>query len=211
MKLNPSVLDPDKIIKGRHSPMIIDDVHFVNQSSLQAEPKHGQQKIILGMGCFWGVERLFWQLDGVVSTSVGYSGGLTPNPTYEEVCTGRTGHAEVVRIIYSPKVLPLDKLLIHFWENHDPTQGMRQGNDIGSQYRSVIYLYSEEELNRARQSMVDYQKAITNENRGSITTDIDLAGPYYFAESYHQQYLAKNPNGYCGLGGTGICFPPSLA
>jgi peptide-methionine (S)-S-oxide reductase len=210
MKLKPSTLKPDNIITGRHSPMIINEPHFVNQSNLQAEPKNGQQKIVLGMGCFWGVERLFWQLEGVVSTSVGYSGGLTPNPTYEEVCTGNTGHAEVVRIIYSPKVLPLEKLLIHFWENHDPTQGMRQGNDIGSQYRSVIYLYNEEQLNQARQSMVEYQKAIASKNGRIITTDIDLAGPYYFAENYHQQYLAKNPNGYCGLGGTGICFPPSL-
>ena len=158
------------------------------------------------MGCFWGAERLFWRLDGVVSTSVGYAGGFTPNPTYQEVCTGKTGHAEVVRVIYDPKVLPLRTLLQAFWENHDPTQGMRQGNDLGAQYRSVIYTYTDEQQTLAEQSRAEYQALLSEHNKAEITTEITPAGDYYFAESSHQQYLAKNPQGYCGLGGTGVCF-----
>ncbi|ELH0895404.1 peptide-methionine (S)-S-oxide reductase MsrA [Vibrio fluvialis] len=198
-------------LPGRSTPMSVEDTHFVNQTSLSAAPAVGQEEILIGMGCFWGAERLFWQLDGVVSTSVGYAGGYTPNPTYEEVCTGRTGHTEVVRVIYNPSVLSLNALLHAFWERHDPTQGMRQGNDLGTQYRSAIYTYSDEQQAIAEQSKADYQALLEEHQRDLITTEILPAGPYYFAETYHQQYLAKNPQGYCGLGGTGVCFPPSLA
>ena len=190
--------------------MQIDDTHFVNQSSLTAQPQAHQQQILLGMGCFWGAERLFWQIEGVVSTSVGYAGGYTPNPTYEEVCTGKTGHTEVVRVVFDDRVISLEHLLAAFWEKHDPTQGMRQGNDLGTQYRSAIYTYSQEQQDAAERSKVQYQQALQEDQRSAITTEIEPAGPYYFAETYHQQYLAKNPNGYCGLGGTGVCFPPSL-
>ncbi|EEX39386.1 MULTISPECIES: peptide-methionine (S)-S-oxide reductase MsrA [Vibrio] len=198
-------------LPGRATPLSVDDTHFVNQTRLSAPPAAGQEEILIGMGCFWGAERLFWQLDGVVSTSVGYAGGYTPNPTYEEVCTGRTGHTEVVRVIYNPQTLPLKALLHAFWERHDPTQGMRQGNDLGTQYRSAIYTYSDEQHAIATQSQADYQALLEAHQRDHITTEILPAGPYYFAETYHQQYLAKNPQGYCGLGGTGVCFPPSLA
>ncbi|WP_047458674.1 peptide-methionine (S)-S-oxide reductase MsrA [Vibrio fluvialis] len=197
-------------LPGRSTPMSVEDTHFVNQTSLSAAPATGQEEILIGMGCFWGAERLFWQLDGVVSTSVGYAGGYTPNPTYEEVCTGRTGHTEVVRVIYNPSILSLNALLHAFWERHDPTQGMRQGNDLGTQYRSAIYTYSDEQQAIAEQSKADYQALLEEHQRDLITTEILPAGPYYFAETYHQQYLAKNPQGYCGLGGTGVCFPPSL-
>lgn len=193
-------------LPGRDTPMALDDVHYVNQSSLTAEPKDGQEKILLGLGCFWGAERLFWQLEGVVSTSVGYAGGYTPNPTYEEVCSGKTGHTEVVRVVFDPAVISLEELLKAFWEKHDPTQGMRQGNDLGTQYRSAIYVYNEQQAQTAECTKQAYQALLGNT---SITTEVLPAGPYYYAENYHQQYLAKNPNGYCGLGGTGVCFPPS--
>ncbi|EGR0743277.1 peptide-methionine (S)-S-oxide reductase MsrA [Vibrio cholerae] len=195
-------------LPGRTTAMSIDDTHFVNGSSITAAPQSGQQQILIGMGCFWGAERLFWQLDGVISTSVGYSGGFTPNPTYEEVCSGKTGHTEVVRVIFDPERLPLTELLRAFWERHDPTQGMRQGNDHGTQYRSAIYTFSEDQREIAEASKAAYQALLTAQHRPSITTEILPAGAYYFAETYHQQYLAKNPNGYCGLGGTGVCFPP---
>ncbi|MFG0604421.1 peptide-methionine (S)-S-oxide reductase MsrA [Vibrio mimicus] len=195
-------------LPGRSTSMAIEDKHFVNGSSLSADPKDGQQQILIGMGCFWGAERLFWKLDGIISTSVGYAGGFTPNPTYEEVCTGKTGHTEVVRVLFDPKRLPLTELLRAFWERHDPTQGMRQGNDRGTQYRSAIYYFSEEQHEVAEASKATYQALLSADERATITTEILPAGPYYFAETYHQQYLAKNPNGYCGLGGTGICFPP---
>lgn len=193
-------------LRGRATPLQVDDVHFVNHSQLSAEPKEGQQKILIGMGCFWGVERLFWQLDGVISTSVGYSGGYTPNPTYEEVCTGKTGHAEVVRVIFDPAIISLEELLSQFWERHDPTQGMRQGNDEGTQYRSVIYYYKPQQKAVIEKTQHTYQQNLKAQGFGPITTEIQSAGPFYFAESYHQQYLAKNPEGYCGLGGTGVCF-----
>jgi peptide-methionine (S)-S-oxide reductase len=206
--LNKQILiSAQDALPGRETPLAIDDTHFVNQSSLTAEPAQGCQQILLGMGCFWGAERLFWQLDGVVSTSVGYSGGFTVNPTYEEVCSGQTGHTEVVRVIFDTNVITLQQVLRTFWEKHDPTQGMRQGNDLGTQYRSAIYVYSEEQLQVAIDSKEQYQALLGND-KGSITTDILPAGKYYFAENYHQQYLAKNPNGYCGIGGTGVCFPP---
>lgn len=197
-------------LPGREASMQIDDTHFVNQSSLTAQPQAHQQQILLGMGCFWGAERLFWQIKGVISTSVGYAGGYTPNPTYEEVCTGKTGHTEAVRVIFDERVISLEQLLAVFWEKHDPTQGMRQGNDLGTQYRSAIYTYSQEQQDAAERSKVQYQQALQKDQRSAITTEIEPAGPYYFAETYHQQYLAKNPNGYCGLGGTGVCFPSNL-
>lgn len=200
----------DEALKGRSTPMPVTEPHFVNQSLLDAPLEKGQEVILLGMGCFWGAERLFWQLDGVISTSVGYSGGYTPNPTYEEVCTGKTAHTEVVRVVYDPVTLPLDLLLTYFWERHDPTQGMRQGNDLGTQYRSVIYTYTEEQKKKAEKSREQYQKALSQKADNTITTDITPASEYYFAETYHQQYLARNPEGYCGLGGTGVCFPPEL-
>lgn len=205
-----TLISIEDALPGREQPMQIEDTHFVNQSSLTAPLQSNQQQILLGMGCFWGAERLFWQLDGVISTSVGYSGGYTKNPTYEEVCTGQTGHAEVVRVVFDEQVISLEQLLAAFWEKHDPTQGMRQGNDLGTQYRSAIYTFSQEQQDIAEHSKHQYQQALQEEQRASITTEIQPARPYYFAETYHQQYLAKNPEGYCGLGGTGVCFPPSL-
>lgn len=205
-----TLISIEDALPGREQPMQIEDTHFVNQSSLTAPLQSNQQQILLGMGCFWGAERLFWQLDGVISTSVGYSGGYTKNPTYEEVCTGQTGHAEVVRVVFDEQVISLEQLLAAFWEKHDPTQGMRQGNDLGTQYRSAIYTFSQEQQDIAEHSKHQYQLALQEEQRASITTEIQPAGTYYFAETYHQQYLAKNPEGYCGLGGTGVCFPPSL-
>jgi peptide-methionine (S)-S-oxide reductase len=187
-------------------PTQLEDKHFVTSVPLTYQPNADEEQILLGMGCFWGAERLFWQQEGIISTSVGYSGGHTPNPTYEEVCSGQTGHAEVVRVVYQPQLIPLEALLKLFWENHDPTQGMRQGNDHGTQYRSAIYTYSSVQQAIAEHSLACYQTALKQHQQGKITTEIIPAGPYYYAESYHQQYLAKNPGGYCGLGGTGICF-----
>ncbi|MBW3697446.1 peptide-methionine (S)-S-oxide reductase MsrA [Vibrio sp. T187] len=198
----------DTALPGQPNPIEVTEPHSVNQTDLNAEPSSVQQQVLLGMGCFWGAERLFWQLDGVISTSVGYAGGFTVNPTYEQVCTGQTGHTEVVRVIFDPQQISLNQLLQTFWERHDPTQGMKQGNDLGTQYRSAIYTFSEEQHNQAVQSKQDYQAAITQSLAQTITTEVLPAGRYYFAETYHQQYLAKNPNGYCGLGGTGVCFPP---
>ncbi|MCG9598798.1 peptide-methionine (S)-S-oxide reductase MsrA [Vibrio sp. Isolate25] len=202
-----TMITAQQALPGRDQALPLDDSHFVNQSSLTAKPAKGCEEMLFGMGCFWGAERLFWQLDGVVSTSVGYAGGFTPNPTYEEVCSGQTGHTEVVRIVFDPTVISLKQLLQIFWEHHNPTQGMRQGNDLGTQYRSAIYVYSDEQYQAAIQSRNEYQ-ALLGQETSSITTEILPAGRYYYAESYHQQYLAKNPNGYCGLGGTGVCFPP---
>ncbi|SHO54847.1 peptide-methionine (S)-S-oxide reductase MsrA [Vibrio quintilis] len=201
-----TMIPQNEALKGRAIPFDVEDTHFVNQSSIHAEPTKDQAKILLGMGCFWGAEKMFWQLEGVISTSVGYSGGYTPNPTYEEVCTGKTGHTEVVRIIYQPGLISLETLLAGFWENHDPTQGMQQGNDLGTQYRSAIYFYNDEQRVIAERSKQRYQEALITGERGTITTEVIPAGPYYFAETYHQQYLAKNPDGYCGLNGTGVCF-----
>ncbi|MGD8117259.1 peptide-methionine (S)-S-oxide reductase MsrA [Vibrio sp. TRT 29B02] len=202
-----TMITAQEALPGRNTPLIIDDSHFVNQSSLTAEPPQGCEQVLFGMGCFWGAERLFWQLDGVVSTSVGYSGGFTPNPTYQEVCSGQTGHTEVVRVVFDTQVISFEQLLHAFWEKHNPTQGRRQGNDLGTQYRSAIYVYSDEQYQTASASKQAYQ-ALLGDDVQSITTEILPAGKYYYAENYHQQYLAKNPNGYCGLGGTGVCFPP---
>lgn len=201
------MIAPENALPGRDVPMAIDDNHFVNHSSLTAAPSGNQQQVLLGMGCFWGAERVFWQLDGVVSTSVGYAGGYTPNPTYEEVCTGHTGHTEVVRVVFDSDKLSLQELLKTFWEKHDPTQGMRQGNDRGTQYRSAIYVFDDQQMQVALQSKRDYQ-ALLGAQHDEITTEVLPASNYYYAENYHQQYLAKNPDGYCGIGGTGVCFPP---
>jgi peptide-methionine (S)-S-oxide reductase len=178
--------------------------HFVNGAPLKPPFPAGTVEAVFGMGCFWGAERLFWKIPGVVSTSVGYAGGYTPNPTYEEVCSGLTGHAEVVRVIFDPAKVSYGELLRAFWERHDPTQGMRQGNDIGTQYRSTIYCTSEAQLEEAKASRDRYQASLVGGGYGAITTEVILAPEFFYAEDYHQQYLAKNPDGYCGLGGTGV-------
>jgi len=185
--------------------------HFVNGAPLSPPFAPGSELALFGMGCFWGAERKFWTIPGVVSTSVGYAGGPTPNPTYEEVCSGLTGHAEVVRVVFDPKRVGYDELLRVFWENHDPTQGMRQGNDVGTQYRSAIYTYGDEQRERARASVRAYAAALAERGYGEITTEVREAPEFYYAEDYHQQYLAKNPNGYCGLGGTGVSCPVGVA
>ncbi|MCG3729495.1 peptide-methionine (S)-S-oxide reductase MsrA [Vibrio cincinnatiensis] len=201
-----SLINAAQALPGRATAIPFEDKHFVSSIPLTYQPNASEEQILLAMGCFWGAERLFWQQAGIISTSVGYSGGYTPNPTYEEVCSGQTGHAEVVRVVYQPQFMPLETLLKLFWENHDPTQGMRQGNDRGTQYRSAIYTYLPAQQAMAEESLLNYQAALKHHQRGQITTEITTAGPYYYAEGYHQQYLAKNPNGYCGLGGTGVCF-----
>ncbi|WP_105903590.1 peptide-methionine (S)-S-oxide reductase MsrA [Vibrio gangliei] len=211
MSNKEKLVTKETALAGREEKMLITELHFVNQTDLTADKPAGSKEVLLGLGCFWGAERVFWQLDGVISTSVGYSGGFTPNPTYQEVCTGETGHAEVVRVIFDPAVLSLQALLVVFWEKHDPTQGMRQGNDIGTQYRSVIFTENEQDLEIAQQSLRTYQQALGEALSKDITTEVALMQEYYLAETYHQQYLAKNPQGYCGIGGTGVCFPPSLA
>lgn len=205
------LITKETALKGRDEPMLITELHYINQTDLTAEKPVNSKEVLFGLGCFWGAERVFWQLDGVISTSVGYSGGYTPNPTYQEVCTGDTGHAEVVRVTFDPNQISLQELLVVFWEKHDPTQGMRQGNDIGTQYRSAIYTEDEDDLSVAQQSRSAYQDAIGESLSKNITTEIALMGSYYLAETYHQQYLAKNPQGYCGIGGTGVCFPASLS
>lgn len=204
------MITADNALPGRTTPLALNDTHFVNQTQLTAQPSNDQEVIILGMGCFWGAERLFWQLEGVISTSVGYAGGFTPNPTYQEVCSGETGHTEVVRVIYDSNLLSTQRLLNYFWENHNPTQGMRQGNDIGTQYRSAIYYVNDEQKAVAEQTKQAYQDLLSHNDYDAITTTIEPAGHYYYAENAHQQYLAKNPQGYCGIGGIGLCFPPSL-
>ena len=198
----------DEALPGRAEPVASAGAHYVNGRSLQPPWPVGSQTAIFGMGCFWGAERKFWELgEGVHITAVGYCGGFTPNPTYEEVCSGQTGHNEVVLIVFDPTKISFEKLLAAFWENHNPTQGMRQGNDAGTQYRSGVYLTSPAQREAAEQSRSAYGAAIAAKGYGPITTEIVDAGPFYFAEGYHQQYLAKNPNGYCGLGGTGVSCP----
>ena len=197
----------DQALPGRPQPIPTETAHFVNGASLKGPYPAGAQMAQFGLGCFWGAERLFWKLPGVIVTAVGYSGGATPNPTYEEVCSGRTGHAETVLVVFDPEKISYGDLLKVFWENHDPTQGMRQGNDVGTQYRSAIYTYSEEQARAAEASKAAYEKALTARGLGAVTTEIAPAPAFYFAEGYHQQYLAKNPAGYCGLGGTGVVCP----
>ena len=192
-------------LKGRETPIPTAERHFVNGRPLQGPYPEGMEKAVFGLGCFWGAERKFWQLgDGVFVTAVGYAGGATPNPTYEEVCSGRTGHNEVVLVVFDPKRIAYEELLRTFWESHDPTQGMRQGNDVGTQYRSGIYVFDEEQRKAAEASKAAYGQALAGRGYGAVTTEVADAGPFYFAEDYHQQYLAKNPMGYCGLGGTGV-------
>ncbi|EHA15651.1 peptide-methionine (S)-S-oxide reductase MsrA [Halomonas sp. HAL1] len=196
-----------RVLPGRDTPIETSDVHTISGHSLHPSFSEGHEEIVLGMGCFWGVERLFWQLPGVYVTAAGYAGGETPNPTYDETCTGRTGHTEVVRVVYDPKQVDLESLLQVFWEQHDPTQGNRQGNDIGSQYRSAIFTTSEAQQAAAEQSASAFQQALNKAGKGQITTEIKPLEAFYYAEAYHQQYLDKNPNGYCGLKGTGVTCP----
>src|SRR5215208_80126 len=198
-------------LPGRADPIPVPDRHFVLGTPLKPPFPEGLQTAVVGMGCFWGAERVFWQADGVYTTAVGYAGGVTPNPTYEEVCSAGTGHAEVVLAVFDPHVTSYDAILRLFWENHDPTQGMRQGNDIGTQYRSALYVFDDAQREAAIASRDAYHQELAQAGYGEITTEIADAGPFYYAEDYHQQYLAKNPNGYCGLGGTGVSCPVGLA
>jgi peptide-methionine (S)-S-oxide reductase len=201
---------PEEALPGRAERTPVPPSHFVNGAPLEPPFPAGTEMALFGLGCFWGAERRFWQTPGVVSTSVGYAGGFTPNPTYEEVCSGRTGHAEVVRVVFDPKRSSYDELLKAFWEGHDPTQGMRQGNDVGTQYRSAVYWYGDEQRRAAEASRAAYQRALDAAGHGAITTEIREAPAFYYAEDYHQQYLGKNPNGYCGHGGTGVACPIGL-
>ncbi|MEE9346081.1 MAG: peptide-methionine (S)-S-oxide reductase MsrA [Methylococcales bacterium] len=198
----------DNALTGRWEPTPINQTHYVSGNRIEAPFPAGFEQAIFGMGCFWGPEKRFWEMDGVYSTSVGYSGGGTPNPIYKEVCTGKTGHAEVVRIVFNPTVISYQTLLIYFWETHDPTQGMRQGNDVGSQYRSVIYTHSKQQQEQAENTQSHYQQRLVKAGFGGITTVIRPVMVYYFAEVEHQQYLAKCPQGYCGLKKTGVTFLP---
>ena len=199
-------------LPGRATPIPTAEKHFVNGRPLKPPYPDGLEQAVFGLGCFWGAERKFWELgDGIYTTAVGYAGGLTPNPTYEEVCSGRTGHNEVVLVVYDPGKISYEELLKTFWESHDPTQGMRQGNDVGTQYRSGIYVFSPEQRRAAEESKAMYEKALAGRRFGPITTEILDAPTFYFAEDYHQQYLAKNPRGYCGLGGTGVACPVGVA
>jgi peptide-methionine (S)-S-oxide reductase len=197
----------EEALPGRKTAIEVSDTHFVNGHPIEPPPSLGLQRAMFGMGCFWGAERKFWQTPGVYVTSVGYAGGFTPNPTYEEVCSGLTGHNEVVHVLFDPNLTTYEKLLTVFWESHNPTQGMRQGNDAGTQYRSGIYAYSSMQLEAAEASKAAYGKRLAAAGYGPITTEIDTAPVFYYAEDYHQQYLGKNPNGYCGLGGTGVSCP----
>ncbi len=198
--------DKNQALPGREARMVITNKHFVNGNVLQPPFYDHLQSILFGMGCFWGAERKFWQLEGVYTTAVGYAAGFTTNPTYHEVCSGNTGHNEVVLVVYDPKKISIEQLLRVFWESHNPTQGMQQGNDRGTQYRSGIYVFNEQQRQAAEASRQFYQQLLTKNNYGIITTEILDAPEFYYAEDYHQQYLAKNPNGYCGLGGTGVDF-----
>ncbi len=212
MLLNKSDTLPtaDTALPGRAEALDTDETHFVLGTPLKGPWPQGMQVAVFGMGCFWGVERVFWQLDGVYSSAAGYAGGITPNPTYEEVCSGKTGHTEVVQVVFDTAKTSYGELLKAFWENHDPTQGMRQGNDIGTQYRSAIYYMDEAQRDEALASKAAYQEALSAAGRGEITTEILPAGEFYYAEGYHQGYLAKNPAGYCGIGGTGVVCPIGL-
>jgi len=201
-----TIPSPEKALQGRATQMPVTNKHLVLGSVLKEPFPEGFEKIIIGIGCFWGAERRFWQQPGVFTTAVGYAAGITPNPTYEEVCSGLTGHNEVVLVVFDPAKTSLEKLLQVFWESHNPTQGMRQGNDRGTQYRSGIYTFSAEQQILAEKTRNQYQLALTQAGHDAITTEILPASEFYYAEDYHQQYLAKNPNGYCGLGGTGVCL-----
>ena len=204
------VVPADQALPGRPDPLQVPDLHYVNGNRIQPPFPDGLETAVVGMGCFWGAERLFWNLEGVHSTSVGYSGGTTPNPTYEEVCSGHTGHTEVVMVVFDPAKISFEEILAVFWDEHDPTQGMRQGNDRGTQYRSAIYYTDETQQKAALATRDAVQDQLTALGYGAITTEIAPRGEYYFAEDYHQQYLAKNPNGYCGISGTGVSCPVGL-
>jgi peptide-methionine (S)-S-oxide reductase len=202
---------PEGALPGRAERMRVPGAHFVNGARLEPPFPAGTELALYGMGCFWGAERMFWSLQGVYSTAVGYAGGVTPNPTYREVCGGMTGHNEVVRVVFDPRAVRYEALLKVFWENHDPTQGMRQGNDVGTQYRSGIYYYGDAQRRAAESSRDAYQEVLTKAGHGKITTEILAAPEFYYAENYHQQYLSKNPGGYCGLGGTGVSCPVGMS
>ena len=202
---------PDQALPGRTAPLATAETHFVNGRPLQPPYPDGMEQALFGLGCFWGAERKFWQMgEGIWITAAGYAAGITPNPTYEEVCSGLTGHNEVVLVVYDPGVISYEALLRTFWESHDPTQGMRQGNDVGTQYRSGVYVFDEAQKRAAEASKAEYGRALAARGYGPVTTEIVDAGPFYFAEDYHQQYLAKNPGGYCGIGSTGVTCPVGL-
>jgi peptide-methionine (S)-S-oxide reductase len=204
------MVEPAEALRGREAAMPVPERHEVLGTPLVPPFPDGFEQVVVGMGCFWGAERVFWQAPGVYTTAVGYAGGYTPNATYEEVCSGRTGHAEAVLVVFDPAQTSYEEMLRLFWENHDPTQGMRQGNDAGTQYRSALYWTNEAQRDAAEASRAAYQRELAAAGYGEITTEIAEAGPFYYAEPYHQQYLAKNPNGYCGLGGTGVSCPAGL-
>ncbi len=206
-----AMVEQDKALPGRTHTMPVSPVNIVTGHPMEPPFPAGLETTVVGLGCFWGAERKFWQTQGVWTTAVGYAGGYTPNPSYEEVCSGRTGHTEVVLVVFDPQQVTFEQILKVFWESHDPTQGMRQGNDIGTQYRSAIYYTSDEHKRIAEASREMFQSALDERNYGEITTEIAAAGPFFYAEDYHQQYLHKNPNGYCGLGGTGVTCPTGIA
>ncbi len=211
MQKMKTLLPAEKSIPGRAEKMPVPEKHFVNGNRLEAPLPQGMERAVFGLGCFWGAEKLFWSIPGVYSTAVGYAGGETKNPTYEEVCSGFTNHTEAVLVVFDPGKVSYEALLKTFWEGHDPTQGMRQGNDSGSQYRSAVYTYGERQLKAALSSGQIFEKELLKSKHGKITTEIRAAPEFYYAEDYHQQYLAKNPNGYCGLGGTGVTCPVGVA
>lgn len=208
MRRPAAMVTPTEALPGRDTPIPTASIHYVNGSKLLPPYPDGLEQAVFALGCFWGAERKFWELgDGIYTTAVGYAGGFTPNPTYEETCSGLTGHTEVVLVVFDPKKISYEQLLKTFWENHDPTQGMRQGNDVGTQYRSAIYTFSDAQMKAVQDSKAVFQKALDAKGYGAITTEIAPIDRFYFAEDYHQQYLAKNPGGYCGLGGTGVSCP----
>jgi peptide-methionine (S)-S-oxide reductase len=211
LKLKSKMVDPDRALPGRDRPMPLPARHAALGNPIGAPFPDGMQQAVFGLGCFWGAERLFWQAPGVYTTAVGYAGGYTPNPTYEEVCSGSTGHTEAVLVVFDPKQTSYDELLRLFWEGHDPTQGMRQGNDFGTQYRSAIYWQDDAQREAAERSRDLFAERLAEQGHGTISTEIAKAGPFYYAEDDHQQYLQKNPRGYCGLGGTGVTCPIGLA
>jgi peptide-methionine (S)-S-oxide reductase len=210
-KSKTKMIDPERALPGRDQPVAVPDRHAVLGNPLAPPFPDGLERAVFGLGCFWGAERLFWEMPGVYTTAVGYAGGVTPNPTYEEVCSASTGHTEAVLVVYDPAKTSYEHLLRTFWEGHNPTQGMRQGNDVGTQYRSAIYWEGEAQKAAAEASRESYAERLRTEGHGEITTEIAEAGPFYYAEDYHQQYLHKNPRGYCGLGGTGVSCPIGLA
>ena len=205
----PVSVTAETALPGRNIPLVVPDTHYVNRTSFIAPFPGGLEVAYFGMGCFWGAERRFWELEGVYTTAVGYAGGYTENPTYEEVCSGLTAHSEMVLVVFDPNITSFEKLLTLFWESHDPTQGMRQGNDIGSQYRSCIFTTTDDQLATAKKAAKSFQAGLNDSGYGKITTDIEHIGTFFYAEEYHQQYLAKVPNGYCGLRGTGVCYVAS--